>query len=491
MEKMRILWPVVDLHKGENRSIGIMILSSLLQEAGCSSEVVNADVSSVAQKMVQSDLPLMIAYNTPSVHAGIHIELNRKLKQKHDFFAVFGGPHPTFFPEMIEESGVDAICVGEGEGALLELVENLATGRSISKIENLWVKTNGEITRNPVRPLIQDLDKLPLPDHELFRRAIPNRIWYACVLTGRGCPYNCTYCFNHAFRELYRGKGKYIRRRSVDNVIRELRDLKKHPCYRFVKFADDTFTLQHDWLEEFCPRYQEEIGLPFSCLTRANHVNPKILQMLKAAGCYKITLGLEAGDDTVRNDILKRNMSKEELLQAAAWIKEQGIYLQTGNMLGIPGGSLEADFETLRLNLQCGTDYSGVTLLQPYHRTEMYEHAKSLDMIDPAPRVDGSSYRGISMLRFKSDKEKVMTENLQKLFPFVVSFPWLYPVVKYLIRMPRNPFLGFLFSRWVNFNQYFRVMPARIGLNALWKRSFLYTGISRLKPNSQKKREKM
>jgi len=490
MGKMKVLWPVVDLYKGENRSIGIMILASLLKEVGCQSEIVNADFKSVEKKLGQSDIPTIIAYNTPTVHAGIHVELNRALKKKHDFFAVFGGPHPTFFPEMIEEAGVDAICIGEGENALLELVENISAGKSIAKIENLWVKLNGQIAKNPVRLLIQDLNQLPLPDHELFRRVIPNSIWYACVLTGRGCPYNCTYCFNHAYRELYRGKGKYIRRRSVDNVLEELHELKRHKCYQFVKFADDIFTLQHDWLETFCPRYQEEIGLPFSCLTRANHVNPKILRMLKEAGCYKITLGLEAGNDVVRNDILKRNMSKDELLQAAKWIKEQGLYLQTGNILGIPGGSLETDFETLKFNIQCGTDYSGVTLLQPYHRTEIYNYAKNLDMIDPEPQLDRNSYRGISMLRFKSNKEKAMTENLQKLFLFAVSFPRLYPFVKYLIRFPKNPLFSFMFARWVNFSQYFRIIPARIGLAALWKRSILYRGISKLKPNSRKTMEK-
>jgi radical SAM superfamily enzyme YgiQ (UPF0313 family) len=490
MEKMRILWPVVDLYKGENRSIGIMILASLLKEVGCQSEIVNADFKSIENKLDQSDRPTLIAYSTPTVHAGILIELNRQLKKKHEFFALFGGPHPTFFPEMIEEQGVDAICIGEGEYAMLELVENLTAGNSIEKIENLWIKKGERIAKNSIRPLIQDLDRLPLPDHDIFRRMIPNRIWYACVLTGRGCPYHCTYCFNHAYRELYRGKGKYIRRRSAENVLEELRELKKHKCYRFVKFADDIFTFQHDWLEEFCPRYKEEIGLPFSCLTRANHVNPKILRILKVAGCYKITLGLETGNDLVRNDILKRNMSKNELLRAAKWIKEQGIYLQTGNMLGIPGGSLEADFETLRLNIQCGTDYSGVTLLQPYQRTEMYDYAKSLGMIDPEPQLDKNSYRGISMLKFKSNKEKSMTENLQKLFPIAVSFPRIYPFVKYLIRLPKNPLFSFMFARWVNFCQYFRIIPARIGLAALWRRSIIYTGVSKLKPSSRNILEK-
>jgi radical SAM superfamily enzyme YgiQ (UPF0313 family) len=292
MKKVSILWPVVDLFKGENQSLGIMSISGVLKRSGYRSQVVEANYKKIKRKLLKKNPPAVIAYNTPTVFARAFLELNKRLKKEFQFFAVFGGPHPTFFPEMIEENGVDGICRGEGEYPFLELLENLSSGRSVTKITNWWIKEDGKIHKNPVRHLIQDLAQLPLPDHDLFRKAIPHSIWYAPVMTSRGCPYNCTYCFNHVYKGLYRDKGKYVRRRSVENVLEELREIKKNKCYKFIKFGDDIFTLSPDWLEEFCPRYREEIGLPFSCLVRANHINPKIVRLLKDAGCHRMTLGM-------------------------------------------------------------------------------------------------------------------------------------------------------------------------------------------------------
>jgi radical SAM superfamily enzyme YgiQ (UPF0313 family) len=414
------------------------------------------------------------------VYAAAFAELSRRIKQEHDVLSVFGGPHPTYFPEMIEEDGVDVICRGEGEGAMLEVVEACERGESLEGIANLWVKDGGTVHRNPLRPLLEDLDSIPLPDHEVFREVIPHSIWHAAVITGRGCPYECTYCFNHVCRKLYEGKGRYVRRRSVDSVLEELRRIRSHKCYRFIKFGDDIFTLSPSWLEDFCPRYKEEIGLPFSCLARANHVNPRILELLRDAGCHRITVGIESGNDDVRNRILKRDMSRDAILRACRMVKESGIRLQTANILGIPGGSLESDLETLDLNIECRSDYSGVTLLQPYHRTEIYEWAESLGMIDPQAGERAHTFRHTSLLKFDKPGEKKKTENLQKLFPLVVAFPRLRPLVKSLIRVPRNPFYDFVFSRWVNYCQYFRIVPARIGLRTIWKRSRWYARAARL-----------
>lgn len=471
---MNILWPVVDLYKGENQLVSIMSISSTLKANGHISEVVEADYRSVKRKLDRIPGPVIVAFSTPSVFAEPFTALNRRLKEQHDILSVFGGPHPTYFPEMIDEEGVDAICRGEGEAAMLDVVGAHASGGPLREIANWWVKENGNVYRNPLRPLVEDLDALPLPDHEIFRKAVPRSIWHAAVITGRGCPYECTYCFNHVCKKLYQGKGRYVRRRSADSVLEELRLIQSHKCYRFIKFGDDIFTLSPAWLEEFLPRYKQDIDLPFSCLARANHVNPRILDLLKSAGCHRITVGIESGNDDVRNRILKRNMSRDAILQACRLVKEYGIRLQTANILGIPGGSLEADLETLDLNIQCRSDYSGVTLLQLYHRTEIYDWAESLGMIDPQANLRTHAFRHTSLLKFDNPLEKRKVENLQKLFPVTVAFPRLRPLVKYLIRFPRNPVYDFIFSRWVNYCQYFRIVPARIGIRTIWKRSRWY-----------------
>ena len=121
---MKVLWPVINLYKGENQFIGIMTMASLLGQSGHHSEVVEAEYTQIKARLQQSK-PDIVAFSTPSIYSQTYVELNRRLKGEFRFFSIFGGPHPTFFPELIEEEGIDGICIGEGEYAMLELVNNL------------------------------------------------------------------------------------------------------------------------------------------------------------------------------------------------------------------------------------------------------------------------------------------------------------------------------------------------------------------------------
>lgn len=451
-----------------------MIISAMLKKSGFPSEVVNADMKSLRTKL-NENIPSILAFSTPTAFSQTYLELNRKIQKEYQVFSIFGGPHPTFFPEMIHEEGVEAICIGEGEFAMLELVEHIYEKKSPDNIQNLWVKRNGEINRNPLRPLIQDLDRLPLPDHEVFRTATPHSIWNAMVLTGRGCPYNCTYCYNHVYRNIYKNKGKIIRRRSVDNVMEELRSIKKRSCYKFIRFLDDLFTLSPEWVEEFSFKYKKDIGLPFSCLVRANHITPEIARNLKEAGCWRVQMGVESGDERVRNTILKRKMTEEEILNAAEIIKEAGIKLVTGNILGIPGGSLESDFKTLELNLKIKPHFATAGLLQPYPKTEIQRYAQELGMLNAkSASLREFTVGRATILKYKDKKDKQRVENLQRFFSLTVEFPWLLFWVKKLIELPSNRMYDFILARWMNFCHYFKVIPPRIGLRSIWKRHELY-----------------
>jgi radical SAM superfamily enzyme YgiQ (UPF0313 family) len=474
----RVLWPVLDLHKGDNLFTGISIISSFLREYGYHSEVIEANHHTLS-KALSGNLPTVVAFSTPTIFAQTYMELCKQLKRRHEFFACFGGPHPTYFPEMIEAEGIDGICRGEGEEAMLELLNSLSNGDSIAHIQNWWIKENGTIHKNPIRPLIQDLDELPLPDHEIFRTVIPHSIWQAMVITTRGCPYQCTYCYNHVYKKICEGKGRIVRRRSVDHVIRELQSVKEHKCYRFIRFLDDLFTLTADWIEEFSDRYSKEIGLPFSCLVRANHITPEIVRNLKKAGCWRVQMGLESADDYVRNTIFKRGMKVEEIVTASRLLKDAGIKLVTGNIVGAPGSSFESDMKTLRLNMEIRPDYAGVALLQPYPGTEIHECAKEMGMLPPdSLNLSESTVSRISTLTYRDKREKARIENLQKLFFIPVEFPWLVGVVKLLIRLPSNRFYHFVFSRWVNYCQYFRCIPPSIGWRSILKRSKLYSSLA-------------
>jgi anaerobic magnesium-protoporphyrin IX monomethyl ester cyclase len=455
----------------DNEPQGILLISSVLKQAGHRvSLVVATEEDPVAAALRLR--PDVLGY---TVYTGPHtwyLELNQKIKaQLPGAFSIFGGPHPTFFPEMIERDGVDGLCIGEGEYATLELMNALRRNGAGTElpdpaITNWWFKLNGEIVRNPLRPLLsgEELDELPFADRDLLyaAHAQSRRTKIKPVITGRGCPYDCAFCFNKAYSDLYEGQGRRFRRRSPDNVLRELQELTAHHDVRFVLFMDDTFILQDKWLHEFMTCYKAEVGLPFWCQVRANLVTEDKITLFRDAGCVSVSFGIEAGNDRLRNAVLNRNMSREQILGAAEILRRHGITFSTNNMLGLPTGNLETDFETLELNAQCHPAYANVFLFQPYPKTALgewaYEHGWMMGNFDDL----SGSVSSDTVIRFGSEAEKRQIENLQKLFALGVEFPWLLPLIRRLIRLPSNRLFWLVYKMWKGWAIKNRLFPFKM-----------------------------
>ncbi|MDH7487190.1 MAG: radical SAM protein [Anaerolineae bacterium] len=444
---------------------GILHLSSALKAAGHEVALAVASMEDPVQFAVRF-APHVVAYSVTTGAHRYYLELNRRLREHVNAFSAFGGPHATFFPEMIEEEGVDGVCRGEGEEALLELISALERGEPVSGIANWWIKADGRIYRNPVRPLIADLDALPLPDRKLVydKDRFTRRSGLKHFITGRGCPYNCTYCFNQGFNELYRGKGRLVRRRSVDNVLEELRQVKADYPLEFVVFLDDTFIVPADWVEEFCRRYPQAVGLPFFCNVRANLVTRDLMRQLREAGCVSVGMGIETADDRLRNELLERHMSRQQIIAASQIIGEKGIQLITTNMLGLPTGSLATDLATLELNVACRPGYANAFLYQPYPRTALGDFAQRQGLMEGSFDDISSSAWDRSILRFASPEEKRQVENLNKLFAIAVEWPWLLPLVRWLIRWPRNGLFRLAYKLWKGYAIKQRIHPYRPSL---------------------------
>lgn len=290
---------------------------------------------------------------------------------------ICGGIHVTLCPDdAILCNGIDIVCIGEGEYPLLELVNALESGKENSQIMNLWIRKKGIIIRNPLRPLIQNLDELPFPDTEIFQyeRILKRRGGEAGFLAGRGCPYSCTYCCNHAVRKLYNGKGSYVRIRSVSNVLEEIKYVaeKYGSLVKKINFDDDTFTLFHKWVKEFCKAYKKEFDYPFSCNVRADTVNMEILVALKRAGCDTIKIGIESGDEWLRRNILKRSMTNRQIITACKTAHEVGIKVYTFNMIGLPFETPSMIEKTIELNRLIAPNRVQTSIFYPYPNTELY-----------------------------------------------------------------------------------------------------------------------
>ena len=466
---------------------GIMSMSAVLKQAGHDVALTVADIEDPIA-YARDFQPDVLGYSVMTGSQRGYFELNRSIRQalnparaaagKHPVFSAFGGPHPTFFPEMVTEPGVDGICVGEGEGALLDLTEALArrNGSFDTAIPNWWFNVEGEIVKNLPRPLIHALSDLPHPDRALIYDKIPglgaSKIKH--FISSRGCPYACTYCFNHAYYQIYK-REKRGQQRSVDDVIAEVKAVRARWPLEQAIFIDDLFVIYNDWLEEFAEKWPQQVGLPFFANVRANLLvkDPHKVALLKKAGCGTVSMGIEAANDRIRVELLKRRMDRQEMIEAGRMVRAAGMHITATNILGLPTSTLEDDLDTMRLNAQAHISYAYAFLFQPYPGTELGQFTEENDLMACDLDDIGEVAWDHSILAFADEDDKRAREHLQRLFAIGVEWPWLEPVIRRLVKLPHNRAVDTLFW-WVHklhkgYAIYHRVHPIKASPGELLK----------------------
>jgi len=392
------------------------------------------------------------------------LEMAERIKERLKVVTVFGGSYATYYPEAINHPGVDIICRGEGEHAILELAKRIERNEDYSDIKNLWVKKNGLIHKNEMRAQVKDLDLLPFPDRKLyykykFLRTSPNKHF----ITGRGCPYQCSFCNNKAYRKLYEKTGNHIRRHSAARVIEEISMVRDRFGLKSVRFDDEVFTLNRPWILDFLEQYREKINLPFTCLIRADTIDEESIAGLAGAGCHTAYFGVESGNERLRNEVLKKKISNDQLIEAAGLLRKYRIRIGTFNMLGIPGERVKDAFMTVRLNQKIKTDSPWCSVLQPYPRTEIEGIAREMKLLSPdyQPDAFSCSYFDRSLIM---NKDKNRLENLHKFFFLAVKFPILTFFIKGLIKLPPNPLFNLIFFLTYGYRYMltYRLSPWRI-----------------------------
>jgi anaerobic magnesium-protoporphyrin IX monomethyl ester cyclase len=427
--------------------MGISALAAVLKENGHSCELLIENLEKDLLAKVKQSAPDLVVFSITTNEYSWMKKLATEIKRACAIPIVCGGPHPTFFPDVINDDYLDFACVGEGEGAMVELAGAIASGSSAAGIKNLIVKENGKIHRNELRPLIEDLDSLPFPDRSIydrydFFRSQKNRH----VITGRGCPYQCTFCFNKPYNAMYRGKGSVIRRRSPQKVIEELALMKRQdPHINSILFIDDTFVLSKEWVREFVRIYKQKIDLPFRCLARANLIDDDIVKELKNANCFSISIGIESADQHIRNDIYKKGISDQQILDAASTIRKHGVRLLTYNTLGAPGETLESAFETFKLNKKIKPMYAWCSLLQPYPGTDIFEYAVQQGYMDKEYDFAHMEHSYFMDTPIRME-HKLEICNLQKIFAFSVFLRLPEKIVAFLIKGRSYSFYDLIFK---------------------------------------------
>ncbi len=417
--------------------LGIMWLSRAIKDGGHQTKAIFVPDRNWLDK-VREYAPDVVC---SSVTTGMHLylaDINRSIKKvMPNVVSVFGGPHATFSPEYVETEGVDAVCRGEGEGAIVELLDRMRDGRDYYDVENFWFKRRdtGEIVKNGQRPLVKDIDSLGFPDREVVydAGAIYRDTDRKVFVSQRGCPMPCSFCFHHAMKKkIYSARNsEYVRKRSVTHLLEEIKQVRAKYNLKFVHFVDDIFNLRNDWLDEFCERYPKEIGLPFDVILMANMTTEKHIEKLRSAGCVYARIAFEAASDHVRNAVFRKNTTRQQLLDAAGWIRKHGIRLGSLNILGGPGGTIEDEFETIKLNIEAKVDHPMVSLMQPYPMFDIEETTREMGYAVASLDQFPHNFRRTAPIL--SD-HRHQIENLQKFFPLVVRNPWLMRFVPTLIK---------------------------------------------------------
>ena len=450
---------VLFIHKVWYESLGLMQLSAILKRKGHKTYLYmdNGNYSRLIHLMSKLK-PDIVGF---SLMTGQHLwalktaeVLKNKLNEIKPLI-VFGGPHPTFTPEIIEKDPVDIICRGEGEGALLNLMDSIDNKNDFSNIPNLWVKKNSKVIKNDLRPLIDNLDSLPFPDRDLFYQYSyfcddPNKM----VMASRGCPFNCSFCFNRKYKELYNTELKVVRRRSCKNVIDEIKLLKsKYRKTKFIKFHDDIFSLDRDWLCNFLETYEKEIKLPFVCYIRAGIDNEEIIKRLSKAGCICVTFGIETGDEKLRYLLLNKKVSNYQIYNTAQLLKKYKIKFYTNSIFFIPETNLSEAWETVKINQKIKPDYIVSNIFQAYPGTALSEYLLEKKMIK-------SNYletmKDIYSFPIDKTNNTNIEINIYYFFFLLVKLPWLTPIIKQLVKCRPNILFLLIFKVTSGIDYWFR-----------------------------------
>ncbi len=250
---------------------------------------------------------------------------------------VIGGAFPTIMPEHCAAKG-DVVMCGESEKTIVSFSKAIQSGSDWKDLPGLcYFDKNGKYCQNDLAPLVEDLDEIAYPvidyknmyliENNALKQGDPQMdTFFYEISCSRGCPFSCSFCCSVNIRRMYQGKGKYLRFRSVDSVIKELKEaVQKNPDIKEIRFWDEVFSNKDGWVEKFAQKYKKEIGLPFHIWGHPLMVKEDVIRLLADAGLQRIVVGIQSGSPNVRNNIFNRPESNDQIIKASKIISSYKI----------------------------------------------------------------------------------------------------------------------------------------------------------------------
>lgn len=388
--------PQKPLGRLDQMAHGISYISSFLKKNGHSTQLIVTSSSlpdvprCLLDETIQSFQPALICCT--AVYSEYHFiaSMARYIKSRypHIFISV-GGVHASLNPEQVILEAFDAVCIGEGEYPVSELAAQLEKGLSPSGIPNIWFKQNGFVEKNPMRPFLENLDELPFPDRMMWQPWIENahKLTYTSVLLGRGCPFECTYCCNHALKKLT--TGSYVRLRSPDNIVSEIREIiAENTRIRTFGLEMDTIAANQTWLLELCDRLEslnrtlaEPLSFEVNLRITPGADFSDIFAAFQRSHFTVVNIGVESGSERIRREILRRNYSNEDICRIVAAARRYGLKVFFYNIIGIPGETRDDFRQTVEINRSCAPDGHYTSIFFPYPGTDLFARCQEQGLL--------------------------------------------------------------------------------------------------------------
>lgn len=415
---------------------GVMSIAGYLQRLGVQTEVLITSLESINADRFPAGAPALIGF---SVLSNDLSWLDRSLAQVRALWpatpVIVGGIHALLFGrDLLADPRIDYVCCGDGEPVLAALSEALRRGADPPAIPGLLTRAAAAGNDPPLLFNVAATEE----NREIYYARYPQLAAeeQKQFLTMRACPYDCAFCYGAQLRRVLGTETMLVRRKPPAVVIAEIRRVRERWGMRCVFFSDDLFTHDVLWLREFLPRYRDEIGLPFIVSLRLDQLDPETAAALRAAGCYLIRCGVETGNEPLRRQVLKKNMSNAALTRGVHVARAAGLKIQTSNMFCLPGETPALAWETVEFNCRLGTDYIFATVFLPFPGTQLTGQAIRLGLL-PAnysyhdlPR---SFFRPRSVLALPARQE---VENIMCVAALAIRWPRLIPLLRRLTRIP-------------------------------------------------------
>ncbi|MBN2120770.1 MAG: cobalamin-dependent protein [Candidatus Omnitrophica bacterium] len=384
--------------------LGLAYVASYLKSRGHSVKLFDSSFSKDIFKDINSHMHefnptfVGITATTPQITSAFKVaeyikSVNPTVK------VILGGPHVSALPEeALSTCNVDIIVCGEGEITFSEIVD----GKELNAIQGICFKQDKKIVINSQRPLIENLDSLPFPLWE----QLPVKSYYYVprktvgVMSTRGCPYRCSFCasgviFRHQFRM-----------RSPLNFVSEIEFLHKKFGVNNVMFIDETFTINHERVEEICNLILEKkLPLQWTCDTRVDSLTKKMLKTMKLAGCNTLRMGIESSDEAVLEAVGKP-INLEQAKAVVSWARECNIKTVAYYLLGLPHETIKSLEKTLVFAKKLKTDLAHFSMLVPLPGTKVWDIVKEGKIL----RCTGKEWRQYT----RYDKPIVESDTLSK-----------------------------------------------------------------------------